>query len=303
MIATKTNINDYNIAWQGWRIPVAADWQPMRITGDHKNGAMIIGSSDAPILQVSWHRLKGRDMTASAWLKRRFRNIPESILDGCPKPTGFDDVGWFRNMELKEDNSKSVWVGVSNSKKILIDIMFTNLSSEAEREKIINECLPQLEVFGKEENWPWNIYQVSFSVPGDYILKKHHLYSGDIALEFQRKSGDTLMVRQVYPSKLALSRRTLKRWLEEYPFHQKRKYKLDDENDWGWDGMNKKGLKRFGRKQIPFPFGWIRRRHCSSFIVQDEEMDRLLIAEHACTEGTDNDMLENIITGMNQDNV
>ena len=289
-----------NIAWQGWSIPIKPDWRPIDIEGDFKRGKMMIGTAAVPLMQVKWWRPSERRFHADEWISARIREMKTFPSDNPPVPQGFAAVGWIKNLEFKEDVSKTIWYGYEESADLLIEIVTTSIADAEIRRKIESKIIPALKVYGKNEDVLWNLYKVSFMVPPEYILRRKHLYSGDIGLEFINSKKDILILRQVYPAELALTRRTLKEWLKFPVFKTRRKFKLKSDDEWSVPELHlDEGLKRSGIRCIAFPFRWLAPRQYKAVIARDTELDRLLMAELISADSADFAPLEKLIEKMN----
>ena len=276
----KKEIFKTKIAWQGWEIPAVDDWRPLEIDGDYKRGKMMIGNSVAPLLQVKWWRPDEKNFYAEEWIRARIREFKATPSMNPPRPKAFSNSGWIKELEFQEDVTKTIWYGFERDAGVMMEIVMTSITDKALQAKIITDLIPELKVYSIEEDTYWSLYDISFHVPKGYILKRKHLYSGDIALEFQDDDKRHLVLRQIYPAELALSRRSMGGWLDNPAFKFKRRFKLESDSEWKTGKANiVDALKRVGKRYIPFPLQWLFPKYVSAIIAKDSELDRLLIAE------------------------
>ena len=91
------------------------------------------------------------------------------------------------------------------------------------------------------------------------------------------------MVRQVYPSDLALARRPLEKWLSSTSFKERRFF-TPSGDAWEWEveigGRDLRGLMVTGDKRLPWPIGRITAKVTAAAVLHDEETGRLLLAEY-----------------------
>ena len=281
----KKDLFTKKIAWQGWEIPAMDDWRPLEIFGDYKRGKMMIGNAVAPLLQVKWWRPEEKEFYPEEWIRARIREFKTTPSLNPPRPIGFSNSGWIHELEFKEEVTKTIWYGFDPKASVMMEIVMTSITDKSLQVKIITEIIPRLKVYSNEEKVYWTLYDVAFWVPPGYILRKKHLYSGDVALEFINEKKDTLVLRQVYPAELALSRRSMTQWLDHPAFKTKRRFYLEELNKWESGKINfVDGLNRLGKKLIPFPFKWLFPQFHQAFIALDKDLDRLLIAESITTD-------------------
>ena len=266
------------IAWCGWRIRVPLEWRPLKIQGEFRKGSMMIGDGEQPRLLVQWRRVKDDGFDVQRWFRERFsrqRAMPEP---GAPCPPGFDASAWARDFEVREGEAKSMWYGYSRTAGLLLECVTANLTSAVARNPVLGEVLPALSVSGRDEPIRWSLYDVVFVSPPGFELVRRHLYSGDIALGLAGGDQEELLLRQVYPAGMALSRRSLQGWLETSPFTERRQAPAAMPEKWERKGPG--GIVRSGWRRLRFPLGWCNPRYSTAVAAVDGTLDRLLIAEY-----------------------
>lgn len=293
MMLERTSPNDNLLAWQGLEIPLQDEWRPLRIEGNHSKGSITIGDIDGPIFQLRWIRPpKGAD--TSGWIKARRLSVAGGQESrGAPRPESFDHVSWIKNLAVREQSKKTVWWGRSERCNVLVEILLTNLRRPELNSLFVKTALPHLRVVPSTENCRWQIYSARFLIPAGYRLTRKRLAAGDIALEFVRAGGERLLVRQVYPARLALERRSLPGWLRDRVFKERRRFRQETE-----DRHEGRHIKWTGWKRLPFPLGWIMPRRCDSLIRQNDDLDRLMIVECEWKDGAEVMPVDKIADGM-----
>jgi len=268
------------IAWAGWQINVPESWRPLKIQGDPAKGTMMIGDAEQPIMLVQWWRPRRSVFKVEKWFEQRFRKLGAVPTQGAPAPERFSKTAWEPELATREGTSKTIWSGYSTEAGLLVEVIVTSLTEERLRKSIFKTIVPGMVVTGEDEPCCWSMYNVKFMSPPGYELKMKHLYSGDVALQFVRGRTSTLLMRQVYPAKLATSRRSLERWLEASPFTERRTLRSPVKETWHRNEPRKlEGIRLTGWKRLPAPLGRCAARHCQALAVIDKEMDRVLIAE------------------------
>jgi hypothetical protein len=262
------------LAWQGIQVPLMNDWRPLRIEGNYKNGAVTVGDQEGVVFILRWiHPPKKYD--AASWIEKRRKIVASGQLtENPPVPEGFDLTSWIKNLAIREETEKTVWWGYSEKSEILVEIILTNLTDRKKNEWFLKKSLPKIKVTPIDEDCLWVIFSARFMIPAGYKLERHRLTVGDITLNFMKNKSDRLFVRQVYPAKLALNRRSLPAWLRDEVFTRHRHFKLLED-----DKSIELKTKKSGLKILPFPLSWVSPHHCQRMIIENTELDRLLIID------------------------
>jgi len=267
------------IAWAGWRMPVGEDWRPFKIEGGQARGSMMIGNGEQPIVRVQWSRAKeGNRFDAPAWIERRLKKIGAVPGANAPCPASLDRAAWVRDLATKGGTTRTIWYGYSAAARLMLELIVTSLTAEALRRDVFKSLVPRLKVSPPEAPSYWSVYGVGFACPVGFKLKQRHLYSGDIALRFEREKT-SLLLRQVYPAGLAVSRRSASRWLRVGPFKERRRMRKAQNGPWRHASRKLEGVTQQGWKRLPPPLGFAAPRYSTAVAATDTALDRLLIAE------------------------
>lgn len=268
------------IAWARWRVTVPEEWRPLKIQGDPVKGSMMIGDAERPIVLIQWCRQPKAGFDTDKWFEQRFRKLGTVPARGAPVPERFTKTAWQPELSTHEGTSKTLWCGYSADACLIVEVIVTTLTEPRLRNWIFEKMMPGMKVSSEDEPCCWSMYAVGFRSPPGFELKQKHLYSGDVALLFEREDKGSLLLRQVYPAKLAMSRRTFERWLEATPFLERRKLRNPVRTAWTGHGPHDlEGIRLAGWKRLPAPLGRCGPRHVTAVAAVDLELDRLLIAE------------------------
>ena len=272
------------LAWAGWLLEMPREWQPLKLSGTPAKGRMMVGDATCALFSIQWERLKrglGRD--GRDWVAERIKQhgvLPE----GTPPAAGhFSACGWAHGVQTEEDKQTTYWYGYSAPAELLVGVTVNGVLPAAVRARVTGEVLPSLRTTPANAESIWAMYDLSFTAPAGFQLMRRHLYSGDVALEFARDRRETLVLRQVYPGDLALERRPFERWLDAVPFPEHRRLRRADTTTEPWQHVTRSelaGVRRRGRKRLPWPLGWIAPRWTCALAAHDRRLNRLLIAEH-----------------------
>jgi hypothetical protein len=233
------------------RIP--RDWRPLRIEGTAEDGTMVLGNSMEVLARLRWHRGEperpggmlgaplhalgeliagrkgGRGFDAARWIARHVRHVaPGAAPDAHPpRPRGFDMAVWLPGLEAGTGagagagGTRSIWYGWSSSARMLFEAVLRDATGGSDGRVLAQSVLPSLTASDGADRTRWAVFDVSFESPAGFELVAHRLQVGDMGLRLTAKDGRRLVVRQVYPASLALTRRDLAGWLAHGPFEEK----------------------------------------------------------------------------------
>ncbi|MBI1337017.1 MAG: hypothetical protein GC164_08655 [Phycisphaera sp.] len=292
------------LAWAGWRMEVPDDWRPLKLSGTPAKGNMIIGDSLCAFFSIHWERLKnGPMLDAQGWIAQRLKKQGLLPDNRPPAAEHFSACTWSRGIQSEEDKQTTYWYGYAAPAELVIGVKVNGVLPDRELSQITDHILPSLRTSPIDADSTWAMYDLSFIAPPGFTLDKRHLFTGDIAMEFRKGRGESLLLRQVYPAELALKRRSFERWLEVYPFKEHRRLRRSTLTTEPWRYPKRErldGLWRFGRKRLGFPLGGVASRWTTALIAHDPTVNRLLIAEHLSTQEPDRGICEEAILSMNR---
>ena len=278
------------IAWHGWSLQAPSAWRPLRLEGDRRRGAVMIGDAEQALVQVKWLRPGQRHFKAQTWLKERIAGVaPHCSPDpDAPLPHGFVASTWLIGKPGRDGIRRSVWYGYSARDDLVVEFMVNDAVEERLRKKVWREVLPSLRVRKANEPTGWALFDVGFETPAGFDLDQKRLASGDVSLFFVAGRRESLLLRQVYPAQVALERRPMERWIAHFPFKEHRRFRHEGFENWGvTEPRPMEGMCRRGWRRLPSPLGRCAERVAVSVAVVDKNLDRLLLAEHAsaCDQG------------------
>jgi hypothetical protein len=253
--------NHQLLSWHGWQIALPEDWSPVKIEGDWSKGSILIADFHATRLALRWQVAPKRNFDANKWaeraigsevgqlmLKESIEYVPihssplagearwrgerqQSIVSSAarplpqPLPRGEGSQTYFSVGRLflePEPPGRDVWVGQSRVSNRLIEVVYqTKTVSRVLRDQI----LPAISDQPSDQGQLWSIFDLSCTVPVGWTLKSQRLNAGDLTLSFSKKN-DVLIVRQLAPATLALSRQPLERWLDAQQQIWKKTYRV-----------------------------------------------------------------------------
>lgn len=289
----------FQLAWNGWSIPLPGNWHPHRVEGDARRGAMVLGDGGRVLLQVKWLRPRLPFFRADRWIERKARGYatgrpPAFFAD---KERRIDRGVILREVSFGRGDVRSVCYAASSS-GMLVELATSGTATDRERSRFEKEFFPALVFSPADGETPWSLFSTHFQTPPGFQLRRHSLMLGDIALELRSVSGESLVVRQVYPGGLALSRQPIDRWLSRSPFprtFRESERSLVHRGDKPQDG---EVCRRVTRRSLRMPLHFLRRRTCFSAARVDPLRDRLYMAELELKEDSRAGLLDRVLDAM-----
>lgn len=282
------------LAWMGWSLRVPRHWQPLRIMGRWERGAFVAGDSERVLLQVKWTRPVADGFDAERWIARRLRREGRALVGAphAPRPAGFAHAAWARAPSEGAGSVAALWYGWSPAAGLLLEAVVPGRLPVEDRRLVMDEVLPGLRAAGRDQPVLTAVLGRTFEAPAGYRLMQWTLRLGDVLLRFETARGARLTLRQVYPAQLALSRRTLARWIEATAHvgsHRRLVADTPQPYEAAAGGRTLRGVWQRGWKRLSFPLGRVAARAAVAAAMHDAAGDRLLIAEHdargACSDG------------------
>lgn len=123
--------------------------------------------------------------------------------------------GWSFAMQFVEPDppGRDLWIGYSDVSGRTAELSFP---VEARRDRAAREMPDNLADTAESEETAWSILDLSCAAPAGWKLGSHQLMAGDLRLTFTR-GGDRLLIRQIAPARLALSRQSIEKWISQHP--------------------------------------------------------------------------------------
>ena len=208
-------------------------WRPVRVEGDDAKGSLTFADGDGrPRLAVRWvtpgttpfRRPKPAGAICSTLMHAEVGRL------AADEATRFDPPGdWAATLFYEEPTppGRDVFVGVSNVSGRVVQVV----RPARRRDPVLkNVILPALADAAPGESRRWAIFDLDVEVPPGYGLLTHRLAAGDLQLTLAKRDGRRtlpLVVRQVRPASLALSRLPVERWLKSFADESLRFHKRD----------------------------------------------------------------------------
>lgn len=284
------------------RIP--RHWRPLKIEGGQRSGNLTLGDSARAIAQIKWLRAEGRRFDGARWVRRRCGagckkgKNPDAAILAKANPAGFSAVG----VSLARKGKMTVWHGYCPDGKLAMEITVNMGVDEASRGTLMRMTIPSLLAAAAADPTRWAVFETSFQLPEGFDVADKVLRSGYIALKCAGAGRRSLVVRQIYPAKLALERKSLDQWLGARPFPTRKKIlTAGDAEEWAVSSFGRQIEGRIcrGWKQLASPLSFIGGRWFVAAVAHDTELDRLLLAEYDSPRPEGDDAVAEAIAQMN----
>lgn len=200
----------------------------MKIEGDWTKGSILIADFHATRLAIRWQAAPKRRFDSKKWTQSAIASeVGQLMLKESKEHVPSDVFSVGRLFIEPEPPGRDVWVGQSRASNRLLEIVYqTKTLSPVLRDRI----LPAISDQAPGDAQRWSIFDLSCTVEAGWKLKSNRLNAGDLTLSFEKKN-DVLIVRQLAPATLALSRQPLERWLDSQQQIWKKVYRVKGQID------------------------------------------------------------------------
>lgn len=291
------------LAWSRVRLRMPEDWRPLKHWQLEDQGYIALSDAENAVARLSWWDCAlSRSNPAALFEKRRRRVGIEAWTGKSMSAPGFDEAYWLPEVESKGGELRNgLFLGWSEAAKLVVEFVVNQGAGPKVVSTVRRQVVPTIEAVPLDSPSPWAFFGVSFMSPPGWLLSAWNWTMGDAYIEM-KKGRQRLALRQVYPSALALKRRTLEDWMQYWRLRQARIFHLQ-QGPMPWSvecyGALLYGYRRRGRKRYAFPFGWLSPRHSLAAVLHDERIAKLLIVQHDTPAEEDFDLAQWALERMN----
>lgn len=195
----------------------------MKIEGNWDKGSIMIADFHSTRMALRWQVPPKRKFDARKWAEAAMSaEVGQLMLKESKEHVPGEIFSAGRLFTEPEPPGRDVWVGQSRVSHRLLEVVYqTKTVSRVLRDQI----LPGISDQEKTAEQYWSIFDLTCTIPAGWVLRRQRLNAGDLTLSFEKKN-DALIVRQLAPATLALSRQPLERWLESQQQIWKKTYRL-----------------------------------------------------------------------------
>ena len=276
-------------------------WRPLKIRGEWQRGSVIVGDGEHVIFQVKWWRPQIKNFDGRKWMTKRLKRETKGIIpsENPPCPETFTDSIWACDATRRDGVHLMLWYGYARQSDLMLEVISGGRTPEHLCKKVEHHIIPSLRTVSNEQAMKISLFNRTFEVPAGFKLKIWKLAMGDISLRLESDRPLALLtMRQVYPAGLALQRRPIERWLTVSKFKEHRKFEIAGHiqpYQIEVSGNRLKGIRRCGRKRLPFPLGPISCLNSVHIGVHDAENNRLFFVEYDVKEAPADKLTEKMM--------
>lgn len=270
------------LAWQGWRLTVPSDWNVVQIDGGWSKGFVLLADLERPRMGLRWETLPdGRD-PAAAVEAAMAAEVGSSA--GAVEAAAEGETGPWTAARLFLDPDtpgRDLWIAHGRASGRIVQLSCPTGNG---RRRLKPDLVPVLADSDPDGPRAWSVLDLSCFTPAGWTLERQQLSAGDLRLTFTADAGRRLLVRQVAPARLALSRQPIERWLAQHPVDRRRgdsTGEVDRSYAAEVAGRQIDGLRQAWTRRAPWPARIFRRQVETIDVcaLHDADRDRLWIVE------------------------
>lgn len=264
------------LAWQGWRVSLPAEWNPVRLEGDWDNGSAIVADLHGARLAMRWRAAARRPIDHARAVTAAMESEIGKLAAAEARELALS--GFERSMLYIEPRppGRDVWTAWSPVSRRLVQAVYQVRRREHLLATLI---LRHLRDTAPTEPVPWAVFDLSCIAPAGMRLYRQMLNAGDLSLWFVGPPG-RLGVRQIALAGVALRRKPLEGWLADERRRLGRHFRPGGDSapaEMDAGGRTLAGVSQvlLRRRRFFWAAGVPRTLHC--FAAHDPLRDRLLI--------------------------
>lgn len=205
------------LAWQGWTLSVPTDWNAVKLDGTYQQGSAVLADLADARLGLRWATVGRSKRSPDEVVKEAMRREVGELTPDHDSPSAVPaDANGFIATQLYEEPAppgRDVWIGLCASSNRLLQIVYHT----PRRDRVLRRTvLAELEAQEAEAPQSWSVLDLSCESPAGFSLASHALSAGDLRMTFEAPGSGRIMVRQIGPATLALSRQPLRDWVQQH---------------------------------------------------------------------------------------
>ena len=280
-------------AWSGYCSLIPESFRLTKATGHADAGQLVLSDDDRNRLEMAWGHVRRRRFDARKVFVKRIssesdvpRDQVEATLDVI-SDSSFDPLLHWADKEKKVDH----YLGYAPETRRVVHLTYQR-ESAAEDAAFRDVFLRHLVDQPIDQPQMWAFFSVSFVAPPKFRHQDDQLNIGDMTVHLTNKVGwyqeERLMVRQIYPARLALGRKNLEAHTQTWLLEKSDTYRpklrwLQLKRIPILEGMRTSRGPAFTAtshlRWLARPFLWRWPRLKRTWMVHDEAVDRLLLFE------------------------
>src|SRR5690606_31611427 len=201
-------------AWSGYCSLIPESFRLTKATGHADAGQLVLSDDERNRLEMAWGLVRRRKFDARKVFVKRISSESDVAYDqieatlGTVADSSFDPLLHWADKEKKIDH----YLGYSPETRRVVHLTYQRESEKEDaafREVFLRHLVDQ----PVDQPQMWAFFSVSFVAPPKFRHQDDQLNIGDMTVHLKNKVGwyqeERLMVRQIYPARLALGRKNL----------------------------------------------------------------------------------------------
>ena len=300
--------------WAGLRLNVPEAWRLSRTSGFAARGKLTLADDVTVRLEIGWANVTRRAFDAERIARRQMRRM----LGKRPPDEWDRELRPFRARSVQpmlylpdDEGGMDRFVGYAPAAQRMVQMAYRRRTAREDSD-LRQAMIGELEVQPLDRPQQWAFFDISFIAPPGYQYESSKLNVGDMRVVVSARGretrGPSLMVRQVYPAELALSRQPLEDWADVLLEKQKSIYRLPRQ---GWRLRRRKvatahidtprgpGVEVVGKlRWLLRPMFWRMPRSFRFRLIHDRRMNRLLALSAADRRDRVVERLDEVMEGL-----
>jgi hypothetical protein len=210
-------------SWHGIGLDVPSEWNPGKISGDHKSGNVRLDDPTTVRLEVEWKEARGDDGVGLV-VDRYIEGLAKEAQKGKSSlnVSRQTDCPWLDLPEMTSPqyftwetdyNIHTVAAYSPLSDRLLfVRIM---LQTHEDPDNLLSRILNSLTDTPPDQPQVWSLYDLTCTSPAGYTLETYELKSGHIRLRFIQGTT-SVQVDRLSLAQMLLKNRTLTAWYEDF---------------------------------------------------------------------------------------
>src|SRR5262249_20778801 len=147
-------------AWQGLRLELSEDWDPVRLEGDFERGHAMIADLEGPRLGIKWQTLPSKRMNSARSVQQALRDEVGALAAEEGMDFAASCAGFIEGKLYTEPNppGRDVFVTFSGTSRRLVSVVFHIRSSASRDRSQRDEVLQSLRDDVTHEMQVWSVF-------------------------------------------------------------------------------------------------------------------------------------------------
>ena len=182
--------------WQGWRLDVPSDWNPVLLAGTGRRGSAVLADLDSARLELTWVSWSGRTRPR---LERSIERQRATMADPVVRPADHWPLAetFCDAQELISESPTEVRLVASSAPSRRAVVVRFSPDGLKDGEAVMYRVAASLADVADRPMVPWAVYGFGFAVPQGFELSESRLQTGSAYLSFTGRGGELFRFARV----------------------------------------------------------------------------------------------------------